>query len=47
MENRIEEIKERRFFLAMKDVWSREDFKKDDEYFKEYMELKRKLAEAN
>lgn len=43
IEKRIEDIKEERFFLAMKDFWSREDFKKDDQLKAEIKELKKAL----
>ena len=38
-EERIRELENRRFFLAMKDFWNREDFKKDEELRKEIEEL--------
>jgi hypothetical protein len=43
IEKRIENLKEERFFLAMKDFWNREDFKKDDQLKAEIKELKKAL----
>lgn len=43
MENRMKEIERKRFFLAMKDFWSRDDFKEDDKMKAEWKELKKTL----
>ena len=40
-EERIEELENRRFFLAMKDFWDRRDFERDEELRREIEELKK------
>lgn len=40
---RMEEIENRRFYLAMKDHWTREDFATDDKWFAEWLKLKKEL----
>lgn len=40
-EEKIRELENKRFFLAMKDFWNREDFKRDEELRKEIEELKK------
>ena len=44
IEKRIEKIEEERFYLAMKDHWTREDFDKDREYLREINKLKKDLT---
>lgn len=41
---RMEEIETRRFYLAMKDRWTREDFATDDKWFAEWLNLKNELV---
>ena len=43
---KIEEIETRRFYLAMKDRWTREDFRIDSELSKEYVNLKKELEKV-
>ena len=45
MLKRMDEIETRRFYLAMKDRWSREDFATDDKWFNEWLTLKKKVEE--
>lgn len=45
MEKRIEKLNGQRFYLAMKDVWTRKDFQLDDEWLAEIEELEKKLKE--
>lgn len=40
-EERIRELENKRFFLAMKDFWNRKDFERDEELRKEIEELKK------
>lgn len=41
--NKIEELENKRFLLAMADHWTQEDFDLNDKWFKEIMELKAML----
>lgn len=41
----MEEIKNRRFRLAMVDFWRSEDFELDRKLFMEYLNLKKKVEE--
>ena len=41
--NKIDELENRAFLLKMKDHWTREDFARDDELFKEIRVLKEML----
>lgn len=43
IEKRIEELEERKFYLAMKDRWDFEDYKLDTELFNEIRKLKEML----
>ena len=45
LERRLADLEERRFYLDMKDHWSRADFDRDDELAREIREIKAKLAE--
>ena len=47
IEKRIDEIKTNRFYLAMKDRWSAEDFEHDRKLVNELIELKNKLKEED
>ena len=40
---RIEDLEERRFYLAMKDKWTRDDFTWDMETFREILRLEKML----
>ena len=40
-EEKIRELENTRFFLAMKDNWNRKDFERDEELRKEIEELKK------
>ncbi len=40
-EEKIRELENRRFFLAMKDNWTRKDFERDEELRREIEELKK------
>ena len=42
---RIEDLEERRFYLAMKDRWTRDDFTWDMETFREILRLEKMLKE--
>lgn len=42
-ECRIAEIENRRFMLAMKDVWNNKDFELDRQLFNEWLKLKKEL----
>lgn len=42
---RIEDLEERRFYMAMKDRWTREDFDWDMETFREIRKLEKMLEE--
>lgn len=42
-QNRIEELENERFYLAMKDFWSSEDFKEDDKMFNEIFKLQKEF----
>ena len=42
---RLEAIKERRFFLAMKDRWNTEDYALDNKLYSEELAIKREFAE--
>lgn len=46
IENRIEEIKTRRFYLSMADHWDREDFELDSKLSREQIALTNLLKEA-
>ena len=46
IEKRIEEIENKRFYLAMKDRWNANDYATDNKWFKELLELKKKIAET-
>ena len=46
IEKKIEELENRRFFLAMKDFWDRKDFELDDKLYDEIRELKKELEKA-
>ena len=43
IKKRIEILEENRFYLAMKDTWNAEDYRKNDEWFTEIIELKKLL----
>ena len=45
MTKRIEELENKRFFLAMKDRWSRDDYDTDRKWFEEILDLKKKITE--
>lgn len=45
MTKRIEELENKRFFLAMKDRWGRDDYDIDRKWFEEILDLKKKIAE--
>lgn len=40
---RLEAIESRRFFLAMKDRWNRDDYRLDDKLSREAMNIKEEL----
>ena len=42
---KIEDLEERRFYLAMKDKWTRDDFTWDMETFREILRLEKMLKE--
>ena len=42
---RIEQIERRQFYLMMKDFWNAKDFELDRQYTRELKELKAKLNE--
>lgn len=46
MMKKMEQIETRRFYLAMKDHWTRKDFDLDHEMFNEWLNLKRAVEEA-
>lgn len=46
IENKIKEIENKRFFLAMKDMWNREDFERDRKWNNEVRELEKELEKA-
>lgn len=46
IKGKIEEIERRRFFLAMKDMWNREDFERDRKWYNEVRELEKELEKA-
>ena len=43
IEKQIEELEDRKFYLAMKDRWNREDYKRNDNLNKQLRELKEEL----
>lgn len=43
MKERMKELENRRFFLAMKDRWNSNDYALDDKLFHEWLELKNKV----
>ena len=43
---KMDEIENSRFFLAMKDHWTRADFEIDDKWFDELLELKKELEKT-
>ena len=43
IEKQIEELEDRKFCLAMKDRWNREDYKRNDDLNKQLRELKEEL----
>ena len=43
VEKQIEELEDRKFYLAMKDRWNREDYKRNDDLNKQLRELKEEL----
>lgn len=45
MLKRMDEIETRRFYLAMKDRWDRSDYETDDKWFREWLDLKKKVEE--
>lgn len=45
LEKKIQEVKEDKFYLAMKDNWTREDFDRDDELDKKLTELEKQVEE--
>ena len=45
IEKKIEEIENKRFYLAMKDRWNANDYTTDNKWFRELLELKKALAE--
>ena len=47
IEKKIEKIEDMRFLLAMKDHWTREDFRWDDKQAHELQELHKELAKLN
>ena len=46
IEKKIEDLENRRFYLAMADHWSRKDFELDDKWYREIRELKKELEKA-
>ena len=47
IEKKINEIEDRRFLLAMKDHWTREDFRWDDKMYAEIKNLRKELQKLN
>ena len=45
IEKRIEELEDKRFYLAMKDRWDRDDYAVDRQWFNELLKLKKELAQ--
>lgn len=43
MKEKMKELENRRFFLAMKDRWNSSDYALDDKLFHEWLELKNKV----
>ena len=43
IEKQIEELEDRKFYLAMKDRWNKEDYKRNDDLNKQLRELKKEL----
>lgn len=43
IEKQIEELEDRKFYLAMKDRWNKEDYKRNDDLNKQLRELKEEL----
>lgn len=43
IKKRIEVLEENRFYLAMKDTWNAEDYKRNDEWYSEIIELEKLL----
>ena len=46
IEKKIEEIENKRFYLAMKDRWNANDYTTDNKWFRELLALKKALAET-
>ena len=46
MIKRIKEIEDSRFWLSMKDRWSYEDRRRDDELLRELLMLRKKVSES-
>ena len=46
IEKKIEELENKKFFLAMKDRWSDRDFQRDRELSRQIAELKEMLKES-
>ena len=44
---RIEELKEKMFILAMKDMWSQDDFTTNRKWWTEELELKKQLEKMD
>ena len=45
IEKRIDELETQRFYLAMKDRWNADDYRTDNKWFNELLDLKKKLFE--
>lgn len=45
MQKRIEELEKERFYLAMADRWTSNDYQLDNKLFKEITELKEKMLD--
>lgn len=41
--NRIDELEKKRFYLAMKDFWSAEDYQQDRKWWMEIHDLERQI----
>lgn len=46
IEERIEELENKKFYLAMKDRWNDRDFQRDRELSRQIIELKAQLEES-
>lgn len=45
IENRINELERRRFYLSMKDRWSAEDYQTDRKLWTEILSLKKEIED--